>query len=75
MLKDHFLYFIYLISTEMSEVIVCLEPMTMIILSNLLSFVDNMILEIMMMLNILLTNAWERLERKRRKEKLHENVQ
>ena len=49
--------------------------MTMIILSNILSFVDNMILQIMMMLNILLTNAWERLERKRRKEKLHENVQ
>ena len=71
MLKDHFLYFIY----RISNIIVCLEPMTMIILSNLLSFVDNMILQIMMMLNILLTNAWERLERKRRKEKLHENVQ
>ena len=32
----------------------------MIELSNLLSFVDNMILEIMMMLNILLTNAWDK---------------
>ena len=40
-----------------SYIIVSLYPITMIALSNLSSFVDNMILEIMMMLNILLTNA------------------